>query len=81
MHQVKYMVVGVRQDLIMMVIYYIYLTTKNKIIYKTTTNDNYLEVGQYNQYGHKLIYKASILTNKICEYKDLNGSDNLWMKQ
>lgn len=61
----------------MRVIFYIYLTTKNKVIYKTTTNDNFLEIGQVNQYGHKLIYKASIITNSICEFKNLNGCDNL----
>ena len=60
-----------------MVIFYIYLTTNDKIIYKTTTNDNYLEIGQTNQYGHRLIYKASIIMNSICEFNFNNGSDNL----
>ena len=61
----------------MRVIFYIYLTSSNKLIYKTTTNDNYLEVGSSNQYGHKLIYKASIISNSVCEFKSNNGSDNL----
>ncbi len=60
-----------------MVIYYIYLTTKNKVIYKLTTIDNGLEVGEENQYGHKLIYKSKIVLNNIYEYKSVNGSDSL----
>lgn len=77
MLQKTYLVYGVKQSLIMRVIFYIYLTSNNKLIYKTTTNDNYLEIGSCNQYGHRLIYKALIISNSICEYRNSNGSENL----
>lgn len=68
---------GAKQGLITRVIFYIYLTTNDRLIYKTTSNDNDLEVGECNQYGHRLIYKASIISNSICEFNVNNGSGNL----
>ena len=47
-------------------VYTVYLNT-DKLIYKNTKHSNNLSVGQYNSYGHKLIYKSLISNDFIIE--------------
>lgn len=49
--------------------YYVYIDNFNKLIYKSTKNDNNLSIGDYNSYGHRLIYKSLISDNFIIEPK------------
>lgn len=59
-------------------ILYIYITNKNKLIYKHTLLDNDIYIGDKNCYDHKLIYKAKItekgtlrpLFNRIDYFRD-----------
>lgn len=49
---------------------YIYQNmNNNKLIYKTTNNDNYLNKDSINQYSHKLIFKSKLnSSNVLLEY-------------
>ena len=48
---------------------YIYQNlNNNKLIFKTTRNDNYLNNGTINQYNHELIFKGFLSDKKIMEY-------------
>lgn len=40
----------------------------DKLIYKNTRNNTNLNIGNYNQYGHKLIYKAVVTDKFLIEY-------------
>ena len=48
-----------------MIYYYIYLKDNFTIYYKITRHNNFLSVGDYNCYGHKLLFKAYILGEDI----------------
>lgn len=41
-----------------MEIYYIYITKKGRLVYKKLKHDNYLAIGETNQFGHKLILRT-----------------------
>lgn len=47
-------------------VYSVYLNN-DKLIYKHTKHSNSLSIGQYNSYGHKLIYKSLISNGFIVE--------------
>ena len=48
---------------------YIYQSLNdNKLIFKTTKNDNYLNNNSVNQYNHKLIFKGFLSNSNILEY-------------
>lgn len=48
---------------------YIYQNlNNNKLVFKTTKNDNYLSNNTINSYNHKLIFKAFLSSNHIMEY-------------
>ena len=48
-----------------MIYYYIYLKNNSVIYYKITSHDNFLSVGDYNSYGHKLLFKACVIGDNI----------------
>ncbi len=67
-------------------IIYIYQTSTNKLIYKQTFLDNYIYIGDYNSYGHKLIYKAKIEEDKTLtplyresDYFKRVGGKKIWL--
>lgn len=43
--------------LIIMAIYYVYITKNGKLIYKRLKFDNYLKINSQNRYGHTLLLK------------------------
>ncbi len=48
---------------------YIYQNKKNnRLIYKATKHDNYINHGNINQYNHELLFKGSVRDNCIFEY-------------
>ena len=48
---------------------YIYQNlNNNKLIFKTTKNDNYLNYNTINQYNHKLVFKGFLNNSNILEY-------------
>lgn len=50
---------------------YIYIyrnLNSNRLIFKTTRHDNYLNNGKKNQYNHELIFKGALQDKAILEY-------------
>lgn len=48
---------------------YIYRNlASNRLIFKTTRNDNYLTYGATNQYNHQLVFKGTLVDNAILEH-------------
>lgn len=77
---------GCMLNLILRGIYYVYITRNSNVIIKFLNYSNGLNEGNFNSYGHKLIYKVNIEdyntfsdSQKMNNYRDyLRGNKKRW---
>lgn len=60
--------------------YYVYVNKKGDLIIKLLSYDNYLNVGDYNNYNHKLIYKVKLIYGKPYQIKKEKNNEITFQK-